>query len=231
MYRHLLIRDWNQKKLDNSTVLIAGAGAVGSHTATILARLGIKMIVVDNDILEEHNIGNQAYTRKHLGLSKVEALESIVKDISDVEFTGIQSLVEDVDFSKYNIDIFLGAIDSIGTRYYLNAVAVHSGKAYIDAGIEGYAGSVRTILPYMNSCMMCWPSINKEIKLRPGCSQDPIPSVVMTAGHAANLQTMQLLNLLFGKTTHDFITFDLASGTTATFDLNKNKDCELCSFT
>jgi molybdopterin/thiamine biosynthesis adenylyltransferase len=231
MYRHLLIENWNQKKLDKTTVLIAGAGAVGSQTATILARMGIKMVVVDNDILEEHNIGNQVYTRKHIGLSKVNALKGIVKDIEDVEFTGVKSLVEDIDLSKYNIDIFLGAIDSIGTRYYLNAVALNSGKAYIDAGIEGYSGSVRTMLPYVNSCMMCWPSLNKEIKLRPGCSQDPVPSTYFTAGHAANIQVMQMLNLLFGKPTHDLVSFNLITGTSTAFSLRKNKNCELCSAT
>lgn len=227
-FRHLLIEDWNQKKLDNTTVLIAGAGAIGSHTATILARLGVKMIVVDNDILEEHNIGNQAYTRKHLGLRKVDALKNIVKDICDVKFTGIKSLVEDVDFNKYDMDIFLGAIDSIGTRYYLNAVAVYSGKTYIDAGIEGYTGSVRTILPHVNSCMMCWPELNKEIKARPSCSQEPIASIITSASTAANIQVMQLLNLLFRKQTHNFLTFDLSKGITATYNLVKNKECELC---
>lgn len=229
MYRHLLIKDWDQKKLDKTTVLIAGAGAIGSQTAVALARLEVKMIVVDKDILEEHNIGNQAYTKKHIGLSKVDALKSIVKDISDVEFTGIKSLVEDVKFSKYDFDVFLGALDNIGARYYLNAVATFSGKAYIDAGIEGYTGSVRTILPYLNSCMQCWPDLIKERKVRPSCSQDPIPSVCITGTHAANIQVMQLLNLLFGKTTQDFISFDLATGAAAIYNLAKNKECELCS--
>jgi len=231
MYRHLLIKGWNQQKLDSTRVLLVGAGAIGSQTATTLARLGVSMVVVESDILEEHNIGNQAYSRKHLGMPKVKALKTIVRDIGDVEFKGVYSPVEDIDVLKYEFDMILGAIDSIGTRYYLNAVAVSTGKAYIDAGIEGYAGSVRTILPYMNSCMQCWPELNKEIKARPSCSQDPIPSVVMTASHAANLQVMQMLNILFGKKINDFTAFNLASGTSSVFNLSKNRECELCGTT
>ncbi|KYK34898.1 MAG: hypothetical protein AYK22_04410 [Thermoplasmatales archaeon SG8-52-3] len=227
-YRHLLIEDWDQEKLDNTTVLLAGAGAVGSQTAIALARLGVKTIVVDSDVLEEHNLGNQAYSRRHLGLSKVDALKSIVKEISDVEFIAIKSLIENLKFDNYKIDVLLGALDNIGARYYLNAVAVFSGKPYIDAGIEGYAGSVRTILPHINSCMQCWPSIIKERKVRPSCSQDPIPSVCITAGHASNFQVMQLLNFLFGKEVSSFITFDLQRGIANPINLNRNKECELC---
>lgn len=229
MYRHLLIKDWDQRKLDGIKVMLVGAGSIGSHTATTLARLGVSMVVVDMDILEEHNLGNQEYSRKHLGMTKVKALEKIVKDIRDVDFEGVHSLIEEVDISKYDVDMILGAIDSIGSRYYLNAVAISSGKTYIDAGIEGYAGSVRTIRPSINSCMQCWPELNKEIKARPSCSQEPIPSVVTTASHSANIQVMQMLNILFGKTVHDFVTFNLAEGTSSVFDIAKNRECELCS--
>ncbi len=227
-FRHLLIKDWDQKKLDNTRVMIAGAGAIGSQLATILARLNISMVVVDNDKLEEHNIGNQVYTRKHLGLSKVEALRAIVRDVSDVDYKGIKSFIQDIQTDKYEVDVFLGAIDNLAARFYLNAVSVFSGKPYIDAGIEGYRGSVRTVFPQRTSCLQCWPTLNKEVKVK-GCSQEPIPSIYFSAGHTANIQTMQLLNIIFKNQIQAFITFDLEKGTFATFNLAKNKECDLCN--
>lgn len=41
---------WNQDKLMNSTVLIAGMGALGCESAKNLALMGVgKLIIVDND--------------------------------------------------------------------------------------------------------------------------------------------------------------------------------------
>ena len=228
MFRHQLIEGWDQKKLDKTRVLIAGAGAVGSHTATILARLGVSMVVVDKDFLEDHNIGNQVYTKKHLGMKKVDALGQIIHEINGVDYKGIYSPLEKINLSDIDIDFFMGALDSIGSRYYLNALSIFSGKALIDAGIEGYKGSIRTILPFLNSCMQCWPDLNKEIKARPSCSQDPIPSVVTTASQSANIQVMQMLNILFGKPIKDFITFDLETGYMDGYNISKSKECELC---
>lgn len=59
----------------DTPVTVIGAGATASWLVTILARLGIQNITVyDFDVIEEHNIPNQAYGVKQIGMSKVEAL-------------------------------------------------------------------------------------------------------------------------------------------------------------
>ena len=68
---------------DNVTII--GAGATGSWLALSLAKLGIENITVyDFDVVEEHNIPNQAYNLKsfdgdgHIGVPKVKALWDMV---------------------------------------------------------------------------------------------------------------------------------------------------------
>jgi len=64
-------------------VHILGVGAVGSHIATFLTRLGIKHIHLwDFDDVEDHNIPNQAYNQHDLGKNKTEALAQHLKDIN-----------------------------------------------------------------------------------------------------------------------------------------------------
>lgn len=65
---------------------IIGCGAVGSHLGLQLAKLGVKKIHLwDFDNVEEHNIANQAFSVKHVGKPKVDALAEIIK-----EYTGIE---------------------------------------------------------------------------------------------------------------------------------------------
>jgi molybdopterin/thiamine biosynthesis adenylyltransferase len=57
------------------TILIIGAGAVGSHTAMNLARMGFcNFIVVDFDDVQAHNLPNQSYRAEDIGKKKVDAL-------------------------------------------------------------------------------------------------------------------------------------------------------------
>jgi hypothetical protein len=60
-------------------VTIIGAGATGSWLALALAKLGIENITVwDFDVIEEHNVPNQAYRLKDVGISKVAALNGLL---------------------------------------------------------------------------------------------------------------------------------------------------------
>ena len=72
-----------QPEKDDSKIHIVGCGSVGSTVAENLARSGITNFTLwDFDIVEPHNIVNQMFTQRHLGMSKVEALKKILVDIN-----------------------------------------------------------------------------------------------------------------------------------------------------
>jgi hypothetical protein len=59
---------------------VIGAGATGSRIVLGLAKLGVENLHVwDFDIVEGHNIANQAYGLSDIGKPKVEALRDLVK--------------------------------------------------------------------------------------------------------------------------------------------------------
>jgi molybdopterin/thiamine biosynthesis adenylyltransferase len=230
--RHNLIKGWNQNQINKATVVIGGCGAVGSQTAVTLARIGIgRIIAVDNDVLEEHNIFNQIYQKKQIGKGKVIALKEIFNGISETEFIGLKAKIQDAQLSQFKPTVFLGCFDNIGARFYLNYIAISMSVPYVDAGIKGYSGSVRTILPLKTPCLQCWPPLimNKEVKA--GCSNDPIPSTYFTASYASNLQVMQLVKLIFKKQSQSWITFDLEKGITNPIKLERNRRCTACEHT
>jgi adenylyltransferase/sulfurtransferase len=228
-YRHELLDGWDKNKVANTTVLIGGIGATGSQAVVTLARIGIgKIIVIDNDVLEKHNIGNQVYLKKHIGMSKVDALKEIIDEINSTIVVGVKGKVQNVDFEKLNPDIFFGNFDNHGARFLLNYEAFTSKKPYIDVGIENLTGSLRFVIPEKTACMECWGSMVKENERKIGCSEQVIPSAYFVASYASNLQVIELLNYLFGREIHPMIYFDLEKAKTQPIKLERNEECDLC---
>jgi molybdopterin/thiamine biosynthesis adenylyltransferase len=80
------IDHWRQLGLFNpltfsEEVHVIGCGAIGSHLVDSLACMGIQNIsVYDFDRVEGHNIPNQVFGMRHIGMLKVDALASHVKE-------------------------------------------------------------------------------------------------------------------------------------------------------
>ena len=65
-------------KLRRASVAIAGAGGLGSNVAVMLARAGIGHLhIVDYDIVDITNLNRQAYTIRHIGMRKVDAISAV----------------------------------------------------------------------------------------------------------------------------------------------------------
>jgi molybdopterin/thiamine biosynthesis adenylyltransferase len=62
---------------------IIGCGSVGSTLAELLVRFGLTNIALyDFDKVEPHNLANQMFTQKHVGMPKVEALAGMLTEIN-----------------------------------------------------------------------------------------------------------------------------------------------------
>lgn len=137
--RQLDIYDAENRK---DVAYIIGAGATGSWLSLILSKLGFSAIkVFDFDIIEEHNLPNQFFKNRQVGMLKVRALgkniaelgsnpsfeyasyaTKITKDVEeDTEYVSTYSvnaltnrMYEDM-FDGYTVSIFC-LVDSMTTR-------------------------------------------------------------------------------------------------------------------
>ncbi len=97
------------EKLNAASVAIAGLGGLGSHVAIMLARAGIgKLLLVDFDHVDASNLNRQAYSIKHLGTAKTEALAELLREVNPcVQLELAQSRVTEENclelFSTYEI--------------------------------------------------------------------------------------------------------------------------------
>ena len=100
----------------NTPFTIIGAAATGSWLALSLAKLGITDITVyDFDVIEEHNVPNQAFGIHHIGDTKVESLKNII-----VDDTGTVIKVKNEEFTTQRLSgiVFL-MVDSMKARKLL----------------------------------------------------------------------------------------------------------------
>lgn len=110
--RHLSV--FTPSKFGKTRVDVIGVGATGSKIALELAKLGIENLHIwDDDIVESHNIANQAFTMKHIGKPKVEAVAEMVKESTGLDVHVHNKKVE----SKVKLgDFVFLLVDSMKTR-------------------------------------------------------------------------------------------------------------------
>ena len=66
----------NQDRINNQPVVIIGVGAIGSHLAEMLAKLGVlRLTLIDFDEIDTVNLGVQGFYEAEVGHAKVEAVE------------------------------------------------------------------------------------------------------------------------------------------------------------
>jgi len=90
-------------QIKDKSITLIGAGATGSYVALLLAQMGWGdslrgqgvLRVFDGDVVEEHNLANQAFEPSHIGKPKVEALKEIILRKCGFEIEAYNQMVDD----------------------------------------------------------------------------------------------------------------------------------------
>jgi len=129
--------------VQNRSVAIVGAGAIGSHVAEALCKMGIRKIrIYDFDDVESHNVANQGYFVTEIGYKKCEALQQRLS-----EGTGAEIIAEDRKFEggeTFQEDYVISAVDNMSARSDIwSSFLVSSGaKYFLDGRMGAREGSV-----------------------------------------------------------------------------------------
>lgn len=100
-------------KVLDTPINIIGAGAIGSFTALSLAKMGFHNITaIDFDRIDVENMNCQFFRHKDIGKFKVEALQELIKDFTELEINAIN----DQWSGKILDGITICAVDSMEVR-------------------------------------------------------------------------------------------------------------------
>lgn len=126
----------------SKTVVICGVGAIGSHLANHLVRQGIsKMRVIDDDRVEEHNVGTQIYGINDIGAFKTKALQARIFLDMEIDIWSETRRLNESNIKKFlkGSDVVVDCFDNSVSREVITRYCEFYEKACIHCGMgEGY---------------------------------------------------------------------------------------------
>jgi molybdopterin/thiamine biosynthesis adenylyltransferase len=211
-------------RLRRATVLVAGAGNIGSHLAPLLARSGVGQLrLVDRDGVERQNLRNQDYREEDVGRSKAEVLaERIQGQFPGVRVEAHTADLETLPLGQYAVDLVCGALDSRRARQALvSERAWPLGVPVVDGGVgEDLVGRVQVFVPgATTACLECgwgredYRRLVEEYPCTPGAAPPATATTApaVTGAVVAGLMTAGALSILTGSVPGESqeIAFDL----------------------
>lgn len=151
-----------QRLIQSRTVLIVGTGALGSLSSEMLARAGVKkMILIDRDYVEMSNLQRQTLYTEDDANEKVpkviaakERLEHIRSDMElETHIAHADAILMESLANK--ADIILDGTDNFDTRMLINDVAFKLNKPWVNAACVEASYSSCGFVPGMTPCYRC----------------------------------------------------------------------------
>ncbi len=238
--RQQRIEWWSQEKISSARVLVVGAGATGNETLKNLALLGVKNILIaDFDTVSMSNLSRTVLFRKpDMGKKKAEVAAQRTRELCLADDVRIDWFHGDVVWElgtglyRY-VDLVLGCLDNVETRFEVNRQCWLAETPWIDSGINQLGLHVTVYQPPKLPCYECSASSEQRIasRRRYSCDdfkrallqEDKIPTVQVASAIASAIQVQEAMKLLCGQPTvpgrkiyyqgkiHDFDTIQLPS--------------------
>ena len=152
-----------QKKLLKASVLIVGAGGLGSPIAIYLAALGIgKIGIVDKDSVEISNLSRQIiFSTNDLKKKKSSAaINKLRKMNPDIKLHSFNKRLAKKNINQIakNFDLIVDGSDNFRTRFLINDYCLKNKKTLVSGAISKFDGQVYTFnFSKKNSpCLRCY---------------------------------------------------------------------------
>jgi molybdopterin/thiamine biosynthesis adenylyltransferase len=231
--RHLVLREVGgpgQQKLKGASVLIVGAGGLGSPAALYLAAAGVgALFVADPDVVELSNLQRQVlYAEGDVGRSKAEAaadrLAALNPHIFVAGYDGAFDSSTADELAK-GVDLVLDGTDNFSVRYEINAACVRHRKPLISGAIGRWTGQVGVF-----GGQPCYRCLVPEIP--PDAETCVAVGVVgALAGVVGSMMALEAIKLITGAgepLLGRLMIYDALSAETRTVRVGADPDCPVC---
>jgi len=236
--RHLIMPEVGaagQKKLKASSILLIGAGGLGSPLGMYLAAAGIGRIgMVDYDVVDYTNLQRQIiHGTKDVGRPKLESARDRILDINphvqldlyEVPLTSDNALEI---FAPY--DVIIDGTDNFPTRYLTNDASVLLGKPNVYGSIFRFEGQASVFYAEEGPCYRCLFPEPPPPGLVPSCAEGGVLGIL--PGTIGAIQATEAIKLLLGigePLIGRLLLYDALSMNFDYVRLRKNPNCPVCS--
>ena len=206
--RHLLLPEIGargQRRLEAASVLLLGAGGLGSPSAFYLAAAGIGTLrIADDDVVERSNLQRQIlHTDADTGMAKVDSAQTRLNALNPrahVEAVAERVTSQNVERLIGDIDVVIDGADNFAVRYLLNDACVKLGKPLVYGAVHRFEGQVSVFDAGRHRgqapCYRCLFPEPPPPEAAPNCAEAGVLGVL--PGVIGLLQATEAIKLILG---------------------------------
>jgi molybdopterin/thiamine biosynthesis adenylyltransferase len=234
--RHLVLREVGgpgQQKLKAASVLIVGAGGLGSPAALYLAAAGVgRIILADPDLVDRSNLQRQIlYAEADLGRPKAQAAADRLAGLNPhIVVAAYDGAFEpsNADDLMAGVDLVLDGTDDFAVRFAVNAACVRRDKPLISGAIGRWTGQVGVF--GRRPCYRCLvPEIPPDAET---CVA--VGVVGALAGVIGSMMALEAVKMIVGAGAPligRLLIYDALAAETRTVKVGADPECPVCGST
>src|SRR5262245_46762269 len=223
-----------QERLRAASVLIVGAGGLGSPVALYLAAAGVGTIgIVDFDVVDFSNLQRQIlHGTSDVGRHKLDSARDRLLDINP----NIKVVQHNTALSSENAleifapyDIVVDGTDNFPTRYLVNDACVILGKPNAYGSIFRFEGQASVFGTKEGPCYRCLYPEPPPPGLVPSCAEGGVLGVL--PGIIGTIQATETIKLILGAgepLIGRFLIYDALRMRFREVKVRKDADCPVC---
>ena len=235
--RHLILPEVGldgQVKLKSASVLLIGAGGLGSPMALYLAAAGIgKIGIVDFDVVDESNLQRQVlHSTPYVGRPKLDSAKDRIHSINpnvEVELFSTRLTSENALGILGSYDVVADGTDNFPTRYLVNDACVLLRKPNVYGSIFRFEGQVSVFAAPGGPCYRCLYADPPPPGLVPSCAEGGVLGVL--PGIIGTIQATEAIKLVLGigePLVGRLLLVDALTMKTKELHLRRNPSCKVC---
>lgn len=190
-----------QERLRNGSVLLVGAGGLGSPAAYYLAAAGVgRLGIVDFDRVDESNLQRQIlHFQSDIGKLKADSAKEKLSEINpyiDIETHPNKLASTNAMKIGKNYDVILDGTDNFATRYLVNDVCALLRKPNVYGSIFRFEGQASVFWAGKGPCYRCiYPEPPPPGEV-PSCAEAGVLGVL--PGIVGAIQASEAIKILLG---------------------------------
>jgi adenylyltransferase/sulfurtransferase len=235
--RHLIMPEVGvegQKRLKAASILLIGAGGLGSPLGLYLAAAGVgRLGLVDFDVVDFSNLQRQVMhgtpdvgrLKLHSARDRLQAINpEVTLDLYETRLSSTNALSI---FEPY--DLIVDGTDNFPTRYLVNDACVLLGKTNIYGSIFRFEGQASVFAPGQGPCYRCLypePPPPGEV---PSCAEGGVLGIL--PGLIGCVQATEAVKLLLGAGSPligRLLLYDALNMRFREFKVRRNPKCPAC---
>jgi adenylyltransferase/sulfurtransferase len=235
--RHLILPEVGvegQQKLKAASILLVGAGGLGSPAALYLAAAGVGHLgMVDFDVVDESNLQRQVlHGTKDVGQSKLDSARARISDLNphvDVAIYQTRLTAHNALDILRGYDLVIDGTDNFATRYLTNDACVLLNIPNVYGSIFRFEGQVSVFATPHGPCYRCLFREPPPPGLVPSCAEGGVLGVL--PGTIGTLQATEAIKLLLGvgePLVGRLLLYDALQARFRTVNLRKDPNCPAC---